>query len=83
MVLIHDGERFRVLEPIGEVRPANDGSTRTWQSRGGGLVTAVAGADDTWRLWFWQMTSRTEMTALPGAVVCFDDPADPSTMRRC
>ena len=83
MVLIHDGERFRVLEPIGEVVPTNDDSTRTWQSRGGGLVTAVAGDDDTWRLWFWQMTSRTEMTALPGAVVCFDDPTDPSTMRRC
>ena len=83
MVLIHDGERFRVLETVGEVELANDDSTRTWQTRSGGLVTAVAGDDDTWRLWFWQLTSMSEMTALPGAVVCFDDPTDPSTVRRC
>lgn len=82
-VLHQDGDRLRALVPVGEVPLRNDGPTRTWLTVDGNLVTAVAGEGGAWRLWFWLMVSRSEMTALPGAVVCFDDPADPSTMRRC
>ncbi|WP_210440410.1 hypothetical protein [Nocardioides xinjiangensis] len=82
-VLRQDGGRLRALDPVGEVDLTDDGSHRTWLTPDGTLVTAVAAEDDSWRLWFWQTVSRSEMAALPGAVVCFDDPTDPSTMRRC
>lgn len=82
-VLHQDGERLRALAPVGEVELRNDEAHRTWLTDEGALVTAVAGEGDTWRVWFWQMVSRSEMAALPGAVVCFDDPTDPSTLRRC
>lgn len=82
-VLTHDGERLRALEPVGEVEPTNDGTRHTWLTADGTLVTAVAEADGTWRVWFWLLESRSEMTALPGSVVCFDDVDDPSSLRRC
>ena len=82
-VLYQDGDRLRSLEPLGEVDLRSDETHRTWLTDDGSLVTAVRGGDGTWRLWYWQTVSRTEMAALPGAVVCFDDDADPSTIRRC
>ncbi len=82
-VVYSDGKRVRALEPVGEVELVDDDSHRTWLTAGGTLVTAVADADDTWRLWFWTMVSRSEMTAFPGMIVCFDDPTDPSTLRHC
>ena len=82
-VIYSDGERLRALEPVGEVELVNDDSHRTWLTAGGTVVTAVAGDDDTWQVWFWNMVSGSEMTAFPGAIVCFDDPTDPSTLRGC
>ncbi|HEU4338324.1 MAG TPA: hypothetical protein VFR45_13485, partial [Nocardioides sp.] len=82
-VLHQDGDRLRSLDPVGEVDLRGDDTHRTWLTRDGTLVTAVAGDDATWRLWYWQMVSGSEMAALPGAVVCFDDVTDPSTIRRC
>lgn len=82
-VFTHDGERLRVLEPVGEVEPTDDESHRTWLTTDGSLVTAVAAGDGTWRVWYWLMESRTEMTALPGGVVCLDDAEDPATARGC
>jgi hypothetical protein len=82
-VVVQDGDRLRSLEPVGEVDLRNDETHRTWLTDDGNLVTAVAGDDGSWRVWSWQMVSRSEMAALPGAVVCFGDVADPSTIRRC
>ncbi|GAB3020954.1 hypothetical protein GCM10011376_22540 [Nocardioides flavus (ex Wang et al. 2016)] len=82
-VVHSDGERLRELEPTGEVALTGDASQRTWLTADGTLVTAVAGEGDTWRLWFWQWVGREEMAALPGTTVCFDDPADPATLRHC
>lgn len=77
------GEQLRVLAPVGEVALRDDAAHRTWLTDDGTLVTAVAGEGDGWRLWFWRMVSRSEMAALPGAVVCFDDVDDPATVRSC
>lgn len=82
-VVYSDGDRMRALEPVGEVELVNDDSHRTWLTRDGTLVTAVAGDDGAWQVWFWNMVSRTEMTAFPGAVICFGDPDDPSSLGRC
>jgi hypothetical protein len=82
-VVYGDGERLRTLEPVGEVALRDDESHRTWLTDDGTPVTAVAGGPDSWRLWFWRMVSRSEMAALPGAVVCFDDVDDPGTVRHC
>lgn len=82
-VLAQDGDALRALEPAGEVDLTVDETHRTWLTAEGDLVTAVAGEDGSWRLWSWQRVSRAAMAALPGAVVCFDDPADPSTLRAC
>jgi hypothetical protein len=82
-VLRQEGERLVELAPVGEVELTDDPTHRTWLTSDGTLVTAVAGEDGAWRLWFWQMVSPSEMAALPGAEVCFDDVDDPSTVRRC
>lgn len=82
-VLYQRGERLVVLEPVGEVPLAQDETGRTWLTEGGALVTVVPEGDGTWRAWFWQMVSKTEMAALPAGVLCFDDVADPSTARDC
>ncbi|MCP3422155.1 hypothetical protein [Nocardioides pinisoli] len=82
-VLVQDGDVLRALRPTGEVELADDDTTRTWLTSNGALVTAVAGDGGTWRTWLWQMVSGTEMAALPSATVCFDDPEDPATVRRC
>lgn len=82
-VLAQDGDRLRSLEPVGEVELTNDGSTRTWLTSSGGLVTAVAQDDGTWRTWGWLLLRGGRMTGMPTGTVCFDDPADPSTIRRC
>lgn len=82
-VLWQDGARLRTLEPVGEVPLTDDDTHRTWLTKDGSLVTVVAGEDDTWRAWFWQMASKTEMVAIPAGLVCFDDVDDPSTARDC
>lgn len=82
-VLWQDGDRLRVLAPVGEVPLANDDDHRTWLTDDGSLVTVVAAGDGSWRAWFWQMASDTEMAAIPAGAVCFDDVDDPSTARSC
>ncbi|MBD3925447.1 hypothetical protein IEZ26_12485 [Nocardioides cavernae] len=82
-VLAQDGDRLQVLEPVGEVELADDDSSRTWLTSRGGLVTAVADDDGTWRTWGWQLLRGGRMTGIPTGTVCFDDPTDPSTVRRC
>lgn len=82
-VLTHDGERLRVIDPVGEVEPTTDATHRTWLTEEGSLVTAVVTDDGTWRVWYWILASRSEMTALPGGVVCLDDADDPSSAGAC
>lgn len=81
-VVVQDGDRLRPLTATGEIGLGGD-STRTWLTGSGALVSAVDGGDGTWRTWQWRMVSGTEMAALPSGTVCFDDPSDPSTVRRC
>lgn len=82
-VLRQDGDRLRVLAPVGEVPPTNDDTHRTWLTEEGYLWTVVAGDDATWRAWSWVMVSEAEMTAIPAGTVCFDDVDDPATVRAC
>lgn len=82
-VLVQDGDRLRALDTTGDIELTDDPTTRTWLTANGALVTAVAAEEGTWRTWQWQMVSGTEMAALPSGTVCFDDPAEPSTARRC
>lgn len=82
-LLVQRGERIVVLEPAGEIALENTDDTRTWHTENGSVVSAVAGDDDTWQLWLWQVSSRNEAFAIPSGTVCFDDVDDPSTMRAC
>lgn len=82
-VLAQDGDRLQVLETVGEVELADDDTTRTWLTSRGGLVTAVAADDGSWRTWGWQLLRGGRMTGIPTGTVCFDDPEDPSTLRGC
>ncbi|GAA1434907.1 hypothetical protein GCM10009641_29580 [Mycobacterium cookii] len=82
-VLVQDGDRLRALDTTGDVELTDDATTRTWLTAGGALVTAVAEEEGAWRAWQWQMVSGAEMAALPSGTVCFDDPSDPATVRRC
>lgn len=82
-LLVQRGDRIVVLRPVGEVPLENTDDTRFWHTENGSVVSAVAGDDDTWQLWFWQVTSGDRAFAIPGAGVCFGDVDDPSTMRAC
>ena len=82
-VLVQDGDRFRPLQPVGEIALADEGVIRTWLTRNGALVTVVLDEDDTWQAWRWVMVSRTEMAAFPTGTLCFSDVEDPSTAERC
>jgi hypothetical protein len=82
-LLVQREDRIVALEPVGEVPLRNTDDNRTWLTETGSVVTAVAGDDDSWRLWSWQMTSGNRAYALPGATVCFDDVDDPTTIRAC
>jgi hypothetical protein len=82
-LLVQRGDRIVALEPVGEVPLENTDDTRTWLTENGAVVSAVAGDDDSWQLWSWQMTSRDRVFALPGVTVCFDDVDDPTTARPC
>ncbi|NPD05764.1 hypothetical protein HN031_13820 [Nocardioides sp. zg-1308] len=81
-VVVQRGDVLRVVEPVGEVPLRDDGDVRTWLTRDGALVTAVADGD-AWRTWQWEMVSGTEIAALPTGTVCFDDVEDPATARAC
>ncbi len=81
--LVQRGDRIVVLQPVGEVPLENTDDTLFWHTESGSVVSAVAGDDGTWQLWFWQVTSRNRAFAIPGTTVCFDDVDDPSTMRTC
>lgn len=81
-VLVQDGTRMQVLQPVGEIVPGDEDG-RTWLTQDGALVTVVAAEDGTWRAWQWVRVSRTEMAAFPTGTVCFDDVDDPATVRRC
>lgn len=76
------------LRPVGDVA-LGTGSTaegrayRSWLTAAGTLVTAVAGDDGSWDTWQWVRVGDTEMAALPWGTVCFDDVADPTTIRAC
>ncbi len=82
-LLVQRGDRIVVLEPVGEVDLENTEGTRTWHTENGSVVSAVAGDDDSWQLWLWQVTPRNQAFAMPSGTVCFDDPDDPDTMRGC
>ena len=82
-LLVQRGTRIVALDPVGEVPLENTDDSRTWLTEAGSVVSAVAGDDDSWQLWFWQMTQGDRVFALPGATVCFDDVADPTTARAC
>ncbi len=71
-VLVQDGERMKVLDPVGEITLANEGGVRTWLTQYGGLVTVVADEDGTWQSWIWVMVSGKEMAAFPLGTVCID-----------
>jgi hypothetical protein len=90
-VLVQHRDRMVPLEPVGEV-PLGTGYTdearqfRTWLTSDGDLVTAVAAtADETgpWDVYSWVMVDGRSMVAAPRDTVCFDDPEDPATVRRC
>ena len=81
-VLVQDGDRFRILEPVGEIGLSADDGSRTWLTRNGALVTVVPGEDDSWEAWQWVMVSRTEMAAFPTGTVCFDD-VDAAVTKPC
>jgi hypothetical protein len=90
-VLVQHRDRMVPLEPVGEV-PLGTGYTdearqfRTWLTSDGDLVTAVAAtADETgpWDVYSWVMVDGRSMVAAPRDTVCFDDPEDPATARRC
>ena len=76
------------LRPVGEIALGSgstaDGRTyRSWLTGSGTLVTAVSSEDGSWETWQWVRVGDTEMAALPWGTVCFDDPEDPATARRC
>lgn len=81
--LAQRGDSLVALAATGEVALENAGSTRTWQTANGALVTMTAQEDGSWTAWSWQMVSRTEMAALPWGTVCFDDVDDPTTAHAC
>ncbi|HEY0643126.1 MAG TPA: hypothetical protein VGD39_06895 [Nocardioides sp.] len=89
-VLIAPGDELFPVDVVGEV-PLGAGTTadgrdyRSWVTGDGSgrLVTVVQGEGDTWQAWTWMMVSPRKMTALPLGEVCFDDVADPSTLRGC
>lgn len=90
-VLVQDEDGMVVLEPVGDV-PLGTGHTeaarefRTWLTYNGELVTAVADSPDEagpWSVYRWVMVDRGSMVAAPLDTVCFDDPRDPATVRRC
>lgn len=81
-VLVERDGRLVALEPTGEIPLRNDGTTRTWLTESGSLLSAVAQEDGSWILWTWLMVSGSEMAALPWGPVCFDDD-DLRTMRGC
>lgn len=82
-LLVQRGDRIVELEPVGEVPLENTADTRFWHTEKGSAVSAVAGDDGSWQLWFWQVATGNRAFAIPGATVCFDDVDDPSTMRAC
>lgn len=90
-VLVQERNRMVALEPVGDV-PLGTGYTddrrafRTWLTYNGDLVTAVADGPDEdgpWDVYTWFVTGQEAMAAAPLDTVCFDDPADPATARRC
>lgn len=90
-VLVQDRNRMVALEPVGDV-PLGTGYTddrrafRTWLTYNGDLVTAMADGPDEdgpWDVYSWLVTGRDAMVAAPLDTVCFDDPTDPTTTRRC
>jgi hypothetical protein len=82
-LLVQRDDRIVALVPVGEVPLENTDDSRTWLTESGSVVSAVAGEDDSWQLWFWQMTKDHRVFALPGTTVCFDDVDDPTTARAC
>jgi hypothetical protein len=82
-VLAQDADGLRALQPVGEVPLANSGPVRTWLTGNGALVTVVDNGDGTWATWQWQSVRPGRIAALPTGTVCFDDPEDPATVRRC
>ena len=82
-VLGQDDDGLRALQPVGEVRLANAGPVRTWLTANGALVTVVENGDGTWDAWQWQLVRPGRIAAFPTGTVCFDDPADPGSVRRC
>ncbi|GAA1938532.1 hypothetical protein [Nocardioides hwasunensis] len=82
-VLYQRGDQLQALAPVGEVPLTDDETHRTWLTTDGSLVTVVAADDGSWRAWSWQMVSRSEMAAIPGGILCFDDATDPTTGRAC
>lgn len=82
-LLVERGDRIVELEPVGDVLLENTDDTRFWHTDNGSVVSAVAGDDGSWQLWFWQVTTRNRAFAIPGATVCFDDVDDPTTIRAC
>lgn len=90
-VLVQFGDELRVMEPVGDVPfgtgYSEDGRAfRTWLSREGAVMTAHAETADEsgpWALSTWTMVDRRTMVAAPLDTVCFEDPIDPGTARRC
>lgn len=91
-LLAQDRDRMVPVEPVGDV-PLGTGFTgedgrafRTWLTREGSLLTAVAQTPDEngpWTVSSWVMVDRQSMVAAPLDTVCFDDATDPGTARRC
>ena len=83
-VLVQDGDRMVVMEPVGEIDLTNDDDAADLaDGQRRRSSSAVAGDDGTWSLWQWLMVSRTEIAALPWGTVCFDDVDDPTIVRAC
>jgi len=89
-VLVQHRDEMVRLEPVGDV-PLGTGyiegrAFRTWLTYDGDLLTAVAGTGDTagpWDVYSWVIVDGRSMVAAPLDTVCFADPPDPVTARRC
>jgi hypothetical protein len=81
-VLVQSRDDLRLMEPVGEVPLRNEGDVRTWLTGNGALVTVVADGES-WQAYQWEMVSGSTIAPMPTGTVCFDDPAEPSTVRRC
>lgn len=90
-VLVQGREEMRPLEQVGDV-PLGTGHTedarrfRTWLTSSGSLLTAVAETGDdsgAWTVHRWSMVDGDSMVAVPLDTMCFEDPTDPATARRC